>query len=513
MNTRPWTRAARLVVLCALSPLLFACTASPAEEAATGANSPDAYRAAPAGKVAAVCGHTKPGPKGAPEDAVEIDPAVDQDLADKTQSNPPGTTFWLAPGRHTLGTNEYNSVSPKKGDTYIGAPGAVLDGRGKNRYAFVFTASNVTIKHLTVTGFVAPANEGVVNHDSGHHWVIEDNTIEKNAGAGLMVGTRDEVRRNCLRDNGQYGLNAVTVNGNVEDILLEGNEITGNNTDDWESKVEGCGCSGGAKFWAVDGATIRGNWVHDNRGGGLWADTNNNDFVFEKNLIEENDGPAVIYETSYNAIIRYNMIRRNNWVEGRNFASRGDTFPAPTIYISESGGEPRVHARTNKIEIYGNDMVDNWSGITLWENADRFCNSAANSSTGYCTLVQPTLSKCAAPAIAHKPLLDDCRWKTQRVDIHGNRFAVDANVVRCSTLCARMAVLSNSGTVPDWSPYKDDTVQQAITFHQGNAWHDNQYIGPWRFVVFDASTVVDETGWQSDPYNQDGGSEFTDSGN
>ena len=46
------------------------------------------------------------------------------------------------------------------------------------------------------------------------------------------------------------------------------------------------------KFWSVDGADIRGNWIHDNRGPGMWADTNNNDFLIERNLIEGNDGSA-----------------------------------------------------------------------------------------------------------------------------------------------------------------------------------------------------------------------------
>ena len=71
--------------------------------------------------------------------------------------------------------------------------------------------------------------------------------------------------------------------------------------------MPGCGCTGGAKFWAVNGADIRGNWVHDNRGAGLWADTNNNDFLIEDNLIENNDGEAVFYETSYNLILRNNV--------------------------------------------------------------------------------------------------------------------------------------------------------------------------------------------------------------
>ncbi|MGW4993517.1 hypothetical protein ACWEQ3_38745, partial [Streptomyces mirabilis] len=33
--------------------------------------------------------------------------------------------------------------------------------------------------------------------------------------------------------------------------------------------------------------------------------------------------------------------RRNNWVEGRRYADRGDTFPFATVYLSV---EPRRHA-------------------------------------------------------------------------------------------------------------------------------------------------------------------------
>lgn len=236
--------------------------------------------------------------------------------------------------------------------------------------------------------------------------------------------------------------------------MVEGNEIVGNNKDDWERKRSGCGCTGGVKFWAVDGADIRGNWVHDNRGPGLWADTNNNDFLIEDNLIEANDGAALIYETSYNAVVRKNTIRRNNWVEGRKYAERGDTFPFATIYLSESGGEPRLRARTDKIKIYRNVLENNWSGITLWENADRFCNSPANTSSGDCTLLVKNTDRCAQPAIATAPLYADCRWKTQRVDIHDNRFTLDKSVVGCTAKCDRMAVLANYGSYPDWSPYQ-----------------------------------------------------------
>jgi nitrous oxidase accessory protein NosD len=488
-----------LTLLAALT--LASCT-SPA---------PDQDTPAPAdSSVAAVCGHTKPGPAQPPAGAIQVDPSVDGDLSAKAEENPAGTTFWLAPGTHTLGTGEYSSVTPEDGDTYLGAPGAVLDGKRVNKYAFISHAADVTIRGLTIRGFIPPPDEGVVNHDSGDGWVIEDNTIEKNEGAALMAGSRQLVRGNCLRDNGQYGINAYK-DGELTDLVVEGNEITGNNTGDWESKIEGCGCTGGVKFWAVDKADIRGNWVHDNRGTGLWADTNNNDFLIEDNVIEDNDGAAIIYEISYNAVIRANTFRRNNLVDGREFADRGDSFPSATIYLSESGGEPRIPARTAKIEFYDNVLENNWSGITLWENADRFCNSAANTSGG-CTLLVPEKDRCAQPDISKDPLYDDCRWKTQNVDIHDNRFVVDPREIGCSAMCARMAVLSNYGTFPEWSPYRGDVVQQSITFAQHNTWHDNHYSGPWTFMTKDTAQVVQPWQWQSAPFSQDAHSTFVQSG-
>jgi parallel beta-helix repeat protein len=322
-----------------------------------------------------------------------------------------------------------------------------------------------------------------------------------------MAGARQVLRGNCFKNNGQYGLNACC--GDVTNLVLEGNEFVGNNADNVEAKYsEGCGCTGAMKFWEVNGADIRDNWIHDNRGPGIWVDTNGNDFLIERNLIENNDGEAIFYETSYNAVIRDNTIRRNNLVTGKGFVDRDDSFPSASVYLSESGGDPRVPARTDKIEFYDNVMEDNWSGITLWENADRFCNSPANSSTGTCTLVQKDVGKCAPPGIATKPLIDDCRWKTQRVDIHNNRFSINPQAIGCDSMCARMAVLSNYGSSPDWSPYQGDVVAQAITFGQDNRWHDNTYVGPWTFMPYDTTRLVEPADWQAGTYRQDQGSTF-----
>lgn len=497
MPARPTTLAALL--LGALSLLAAACTSS----------SPNPAPAAQA--VPAVCGAVKAGPAQAPPGAVVVDPAVRGDLITKTKNNPPGTTFWLPPGTHTLDDDEFSQVAPKDGDHYIGAPGAVVDGRDVNRYAFTGKATNVTIESLTVTHFHAPTNEGVVNHDSGGDWVVQNNTLVDNRGAAMMAGAHQLIKGNCIKDNGQYGLNGCC--GDVTGIVLEGNEIVGNNADDIEKDNPSCGCTGGMKFWEVDKADIRNNWIHGNHGPGIWVDTNGNDFLIEHNLIENNDGEAIFYEASYNAIIRDNTLRRNNIVGGQGFVDRDDNFPSAAIYLSESGGDPRVPARTDKIEVYGNTLEDNWSGITLWENADRFCNSPANSSTGVCTLVQPSVAKCAPPAIDDKPLYDDCRWRTQRVDIHDNRFSVNPSAIGCQSMCARMAVLSNYGSSPDWSPYQGDVISQSITFNQDNRWHNNTYVGPWTFMAFDTSKLLDPVDWQAGQYHQDQNSTFAAGGN
>lgn len=483
--------------------LLAACTSAPQPGAETGDG--------PAGAVPAVCDHLEPGPRAAPAGAVTVDPTVDGALSELTMANPPGTTFWLAPGRHTLTTDLYGQVIPKDGNSYLGAPGAVLDGQGRNLFAFTQPAREVTIRYLTIQGFAAPHNQGVVNHDSGEDWVIEHNTIQRNDGAAMMAGARQRIVGNCLRDNGQYGINAYSEGNTITGLVVEGNEIVGNNTGDWERRRPGCGCTGGVKFWAVDGADVRRNWVHDNRGPGLWGDINNNDFLIENNLIEDNDGAAIVYEASYNAIIRGNTIRANNWVEGKDFAGRGDPFPVATIYVSESGGEPRLDARTDRIDITGNLLENNWSGITAWENADRFCNSPANPS-GDCTALVPDAATCAQPAITRPPLYDDCRWKTQRLSVHDNRFVLDPTVVTCESLCTRMAVLANYGTYPEWSPYMGEVVGEAITFHQDNRWYDNSYSGPWTFLAHDTDRVLTHTAWQARPYGQDEGSTFVPGG-
>jgi hypothetical protein len=443
------------------------------------------------------------GPDAAPAGAVQVAAGDNSAINFGTA----GTTYWFAPGVHTLGAGRSSQIIPGDNSTFIGAPGAIIDGQNVNQYAFTQHAVNVRIAYLEIRNFVSPNNEGVVNHDGGEGWVVEYNYMHHNGGAAVFVSSGNVLRHNCLRDNRQYGFQGIGPGGGgaAIGITLDHNEIARNDTADAGA---GCGCSGGGKFWDVNGAAVTNNWVHDNSSVGLWADTNNRNFLVEGNYLENNFAEAIIYEISYNAQIRRNTFKRNALGKGREFAARNDRFPVAAIYISEAGGDNRVPG-TPTVEIGGNYFEDNWSGVTLWENADRFCNSPANTSASYCTLVSPqaTRTSCAQPGIATAPLYDDCRWKTQNVEVHHNEFRLTpANIGCTNDFCARQAILSNWGTLPSWSPYLGPSISNAITFNQNNHFRNNRYFGPWRFVARDASIDIDFASWQAAPYAQDPGS-------
>ncbi len=469
---------------------------------------------APTSPSARICGNATvlSGPVSPPAGAVRVDPG--QNANDLTQSHPAATMFWLAPGTHTLNPSPYGQIIPKSGNSYIGGPSAVLDGLGVNRYAFTQKAVNVTVKYLTIRNFIAPGDEGVVNHDAGAGWVIEHNTVEKNGGAGVFLGDDNRLSYNCLADNSQYGFQ-----GSGANLAIAHNEIARNNTYDWETKQPGCGCSGGSKFWAAGPAVIVNNWIHGNHNVGLWIDNNNVGFLIEGNYIADNRSHGILYETSYNARIALNTFVRNAIGHGKEYQSRGDPFPIGSIYVSESGGDPRINGGTYAtFEITANVFENNWSGVVLWENADRFGHDeSANTSKGYTTLTvdmtnegynSPFMARCGDPAtggrITTEPFYSDCRWKAKNVAITDNDFRFDKATIGCtSDLCGKQGMFSNWGTVPTWSPYKGAVVQHAITSTQNNRFSNNRYVGDWHFTAHNVGNVLGWDRWRKAPYNQD----------
>ena len=462
---------------------------------------------------AEICGNSAilNGPSSAPAGAVVVS-AGDNSSVDFTLDN---TTYWFAPGTHMLGNGQFSQIVPGDNATFIGGPGAIIDGQGINNYAFSGKSTNVKIQYLTIKNFTAPRDEGVVNHNSGVGWTIEYTTAEDNPNGGaVFAGTNNVVRYNCLKDNGQYGFQVFSDDvGGPQNVILDHNEIVGNNTHDWESIVNGCGCTGGGKFWDAHTVTITNNYVHDNLSVGLWADTNDSDFLVEGNYIANNQGQGLFYEISYNMIVRNNNFIGNAVESGPDNSS----FPTAAIYLSESGGDSRVSGRTANIEIYNNKFTNNWAGVVLWENADRFCASPSNTSTGYCTIVNPlaTLTSCGDPTgtgqVNVEPYYSDCRWKTQNVKVHNNIFSIDrASIPGCtvSSSCGYQGIFSNFGSSPTWSPYMGDVIEKNITLNQNNRFSNNAYLGDWNFIAEDQSNRFNFAIWQLDPYSQDIGSTY-----
>jgi parallel beta-helix repeat protein len=94
--------------------------------------------------------------------------------------------------------------------------------------------------------------------------------------------------------------------------------------------------------------TVSGNYAHHNQGPGLWTDWDNKWTTYENNTSDDNFGPGIFHEASYDAVIRNNIVRRN----GFGF----------TGWIDGSGILLNSSANT---EIYGNTLERNMHGIGL----------------------------------------------------------------------------------------------------------------------------------------------------
>jgi len=266
--------------------------------------------------------------------AVAVAPG--QSIQAAVDSHGAGTTFLIKAGVH-----RGQHVVPKDGDVFVGESGAVLSGEGSVQYAFSgMGADNVRIQGLVIERYVSPLQTGAIRYVSGQGsqgWVIEGNEVRSNKGIGIQAGPLWQVLGNNVHHNGQLGMS-----GSGGEILVRGNEIAFNNTDGNDPYWE----AGGTKFVFTSQLVLRDNYVHDNKGPGLWCDINNIDVVYENNRVVNNAGPGIFHEVSYAAVIR------NNVVEGNGFGFTG-WIDGAGILVSDS---PNV-------EVYGNTVRGNNDGI------------------------------------------------------------------------------------------------------------------------------------------------------
>ena len=485
-----------------------AATAVPARSPirAQPASVPTGYPVTPP---AQVCGNASlSGPSSAPTGSVIVPAGDNSDffvIEGYKGETASGTVYYFASGTHTLSTNPYGQIAPASNTTFIGAPGAILDGSGINYYAFTGKARGVTIKYLTIQNFAPFQDQAAVNHDSGDSWTVQHTTIRDVATVALNVANNSVVEDSCLTNDGQSGINGTP---GTHSVRIDHNEI-GHNSANPNGPDPFCGCHAGVKVFGVADVQITNNWVHHNSFKGLWGDTNVVGVLIENNYINDNGYEAIVFETGYNAYIHNNNILRNALVEGAVFSARNDSFPIAPVYISESGGDSRVYGgKYSTLEVSGNNFDNNYGGVTLWEDANRFCNTPGNTAAGFCPVAgAATPATCVAGTINLPPYYYDCRWHTQNVLIQNNIFRIDKIALNCvGTRCGENSIFSQTGTSPVWSPYLGDTNEVNITFNQNNHFANNVYIGDWQFDIFAQGQQADWNTWRSAPYNQDVGS-------
>jgi parallel beta helix pectate lyase-like protein len=275
----------------------------------------------------------------APPGAVVLSPQVDvQEIID---DHPAGTTYFFSEGIYAR-----QSLRPKRGDSYIGARGAVLDGQNATTHAFrAESANEVVIRNLVVQHYTAKAQDAPIR--GGKDWVVRKCEIAFNAGAGLLLSGNWEVDACKIHHNLQLGFGGVhdQAPAHVHDCEIGFNNFTDAYSPEWEA--------GGCKFWESNGAIFEYNWSHDNHGGGVWTDSNNDNFHCHHNLVENNWAGGIMHEIGWSASIHDNLVRNNSSHKycGGTYLWQGE------ITISASGG---LDGRL--IEIFNNTIVSNYRG-------------------------------------------------------------------------------------------------------------------------------------------------------
>lgn len=181
-------------------------------------------------------------------------------------------------------------------------------------FAFESSAPGVLIKNVTIEKYASVAQKGAIQAQEAVGWAVENCELRLNSAAGIAAGSGTSVRNCDIHHNGQIGITGVG-----RDVLIESNHIWENNTRKFLTSWE----AGGVKLAVSEGVVLRGNYVHDNRGAGLWCDIECRDVLYENNIAERNRGAGIFHEISFSATIRNNIVRHNgtggtSWFWGNN---------------------------------------------------------------------------------------------------------------------------------------------------------------------------------------------------
>jgi parallel beta-helix repeat protein len=209
--------------------------------------------------------------------------APTENLQQKIDSNPAGTTFCLRAGTYRLASQ----LRPKNGQSFIGVgPTTVVDGDKRTSISFASTATDVKVRYLAIQNFTSKG----IQLESG--WVADHLDVRLNPVGVAMHGSRPVIKDSKIHHNGgpyttsptrSFGLTSNDATGGQ--VLR--NEIYQNNPHCNRTGQNGGG-AGANKFWASTGFLLEGNHWHDNFGNGIWLDGSNADFTIRNERVENN---------------------------------------------------------------------------------------------------------------------------------------------------------------------------------------------------------------------------------
>jgi hypothetical protein len=353
--------------------------------------------------------------------------------------NNAATVYYFEPGDH----RNVPYIEPGDNSVYVGGfsslarPGeAEIDGGGRPGDTLISTASGVYVEYLTVAHFEATPQMSqhggsYVDQDQGDDWTVEYDTIGPNnddfakdpgsggpGGYGLNIGSDSVYEYNCVTGNGEGGFNGPGGPGSLladpdpwggaQNWTVKYNEITGNAINAGEAPSGGMwedvdGVAAGIKVFWTENGTFDDNYVYRNWGEGVWPDTSNSGMQIDGNVILDNFDSGIVYEASFNAQIDGNLIEGNGWAplgpkQWRGYPTGYETqngggpdFVDRAIYINNSGGTTSMPSSEGSrylghLYVEDNTLLNNFGGITLFMDRNRFCGEGADGGAGTCTL-------------------------------------------------------------------------------------------------------------------------------
>lgn len=243
-------------------------------------------------------------------------------------------------------------------------------------------AGNVSVEYLdishdlhTTTGTIYTGTGWTISHNNMH-----DGYSVPGFGVAIYGGDQGTIEYNCLSRMGDYGVNLFGANSR-----FDYNEV-------YESNYKpdpGCGCSGGGKWWGTLNADIVDNaFVDDSPAGGIpiWLDNGNSGTLISGNYFYRSYATAVMSETGFNLRVTNNIFIDGGWGKGSGgCASNCDG----AVGLNSSGGFNVPGSRyENQVLVSGNQFVDNWQGIDIWQAGSRSCENSGESwpdDSNYCS--------------------------------------------------------------------------------------------------------------------------------